>query len=68
MRKRLRQRDRMAASAFRDAVRHILAEEGVFTLADHRDPRRFWSWNGAGWREELLPVEGTAGDALQPGA
>jgi hypothetical protein len=54
MRKRFRRRDHLA---FRDAVRHILADDGVFTLADHRDPRRFWSWNGVGWREERIPVE-----------
>jgi hypothetical protein len=56
MRKRLRRREHHAASAFRDAVRHILADDGVFTLADHRDPRRFWSWNGTGWREERIPI------------
>jgi hypothetical protein len=59
MKRRIRNRDR----AFRDAVRHILADDGIFTLADHRDPRRFWSWNGTGWREELIPG-GT--DAVQP--
>ena len=59
-----RNRQRLAAAAFRDAIRHILADEGVFTLADHQDPRRFWTWNGTGWREELIPVEGTA-DGVQ---
>jgi hypothetical protein len=48
--------DRLAADAFRDAVRHILAEDGVFTLADRHDRTRFWSWNGVGWREERVPI------------
>lgn len=63
MRKRIRNRDKLAASAFRDAVRHILAEEGAFTLADHKDPRRFWTWNGTGWREEMIPLDVTIEDA-----
>jgi hypothetical protein len=49
--------DRLAADAFRDAVRHILAEDGIFTLADRQDRTRFWNWNGVGWREERLPAE-----------
>jgi hypothetical protein len=61
MKRRVRNRDRLRASAFRDAMRHILADDGVFTLADHQDPRRFWTWNGTGWREELIPVEGVDG-------
>jgi hypothetical protein len=62
MKRRIRNRD-LATSAFRDAVRHILADDGIFTLADHRDPRRFWSWNGTGWREELIP---STTDSVQP--
>ena len=67
MRTRIRNKQRLAASAFRDAIRHILADDGVFTLADHKDPRRFWSWNGTGWREELIPIEGAI-DEEQPAA
>jgi hypothetical protein len=65
MKKPIRTRHLLAAAAFSDAMRHILAEEGTFTLADSTDPRRFWTWNGLEWREELLPVAAAALE-LQP--
>ena len=57
-------RRQLAAAAFRDAMRHILAEDGVFMLADHEDPRRVWSWNGLGWREERLSGERISAEEL----
>jgi hypothetical protein len=40
------------AQAFRDAVRDILADEGVFMLADGD---AFYSFDGIAWTREDLP-------------
>jgi hypothetical protein len=53
MERSTREDARKRAAAFRDAVRHILAEEGRFTLADGEDPNRFWTWDGVDWTAEV---------------
>lgn len=42
------------ARAFRDAVRDILREDGVFRLASELEPRLMWEWDGAEWRRAWL--------------
>jgi hypothetical protein len=39
----------MSRRAFRDAVRDILREEGVFRLASMDEPGVVWEYDGARW-------------------
>jgi hypothetical protein len=45
----------LAAQAFRDAVRDILAVDGVFSLADEAAPDTVYHFDGLIWRKERLP-------------
>ena len=42
------------ARAFRDAVRDILREDGVFRLASEFEPSLMWEWDGVEWRRAWL--------------
>ena len=42
------------ARAFRDAVRDILREDGVFRMASETEPSLLWEWDGVEWRRAWL--------------
>ncbi len=44
----------MSTRAFRDAVRDILREDGVFRLASEVEPRLMGEWDGVEWRRAWL--------------
>ena len=43
------------AQAFRDAVRDILAADGIFSLADERERDTLYHFDGVSWKREQLP-------------
>ena len=43
-----------SARAFRDAVRDIVRDEGVFRLASELDHALMWEWDGVEWRRAWL--------------
>jgi hypothetical protein len=45
------------ARAFRDAVRDILADDGVFSLADEGEPHTLYHFDGVSWSREDLPAK-----------
>jgi hypothetical protein len=47
---------KLAAQAFRDAVRDIVAVEGVFTLADEAERNTIYHFDGVHWMREELPA------------
>jgi len=49
MRRRKRDTEELAAQAYRDAVRDILATDGKFHLADEATRDAVWEWDGVRW-------------------
>jgi hypothetical protein len=41
-------------AAFRDAVRDILRDEGLFQFADARAPDVIWAYDGFRWMQKIL--------------
>jgi hypothetical protein len=48
----------VSARAFRDAVRDILREDGVFRLASEVEPSLLWEWDGVEWRRAWIKLPG----------
>lgn len=52
---RTTRRQRLEAQAFRDALRDILATEGIVSLADERRLDTLYHFDGVRWMREQLP-------------
>jgi hypothetical protein len=57
----------MMALAFNDAVRDIVAAEGVFRLPDEEGQGTIWEWDGVRWRRVTLDEGGHDDGGRSPG-
>ncbi len=57
----------MMALAFNDAVRDILAADGVFRLSDEEGQGTIWEWDGARWHRVTFDDGGGDESGRSPG-
>ena len=65
---RTKRKHKLAAEAFRDAVRHILQTDDEFMMHDQSDRDLVWCYDGLRWRGERLASVDDLLDAPQPAA